>query len=57
MVGDFYGTGTEIWAGFGLVGITEKKYLGQFFHVFMGKKIKEIKTKNIVVSALKRCMK
>ena len=22
---DFYGTGIEIWAGFGLVGITEKK--------------------------------
>ena len=24
-VGDFYGTGIEIWAGFGTVGITEKK--------------------------------
>ena len=24
-VGDFYGTGIEIWAGFGPVGITEKK--------------------------------
>ena len=24
MVGDFYGTGIEIWAGFGPVGITEK---------------------------------
>ena len=24
-VGGFYGTGIEIWAGFGLVGITEKK--------------------------------
>ena len=24
-MGDFYGTGIEIWAGFGLVGITEKK--------------------------------
>jgi hypothetical protein len=23
-VGDFYGTGIEIWAGFGPVGITEK---------------------------------
>ena len=23
-MGDFYGTGIEIWAGFGLVGITEK---------------------------------
>ena len=25
MVGDFHGTGIEIWAGFGPVGITEKK--------------------------------
>ena len=24
-MGDFYGTGIEIWAGLGLVGITEKK--------------------------------
>jgi hypothetical protein len=28
-VGDFYRTGIEIWAGFGPVGITEKKDLGQ----------------------------
>ena len=26
MVGDFYGTGIEIWAGFGPVGNTEKKF-------------------------------
>ena len=25
-MGDFYGTGIEIWAGFGPVGITEKKW-------------------------------
>jgi hypothetical protein len=25
-VGDFYGTGIEIWAGFGPVGITEKNW-------------------------------
>ena len=25
MVGDFNGTGIDIWTGFGLVGITEKK--------------------------------
>ena len=25
MVGHFHGTGNEIWAGFGLVGITEKE--------------------------------
>ena len=24
-MGDFYGTGIEIWSGFGPVGITEKK--------------------------------
>ena len=24
-VGDFYGTGIEIWAGFGPIGSTEKK--------------------------------
>jgi hypothetical protein len=27
-VGDFYGTGIEVWAGFGQVHITEKKNLG-----------------------------
>ena len=27
-VGDFYGTGIEIWAGFGPIGSTEKKGLG-----------------------------
>ena len=45
MVGDFYGTGIEIWAGFGPGGITEKKrfgpimsnFLGRFFQVFVGK--------------------
>ena len=24
-VGDFYGTGIKVWAGFGLIGSTEKK--------------------------------
>ena len=46
-VRDFYGTGIEIWAGFGPVGITEKKKIWDnyeqlfrpvFFQVFMGKK-------------------
>ena len=31
MVGDFYGTRIEIWAGFGPVGITEKKTFGHFW--------------------------
>ena len=48
-MGDFYGTGIEIWAGFGPVVITEKKkifgpimsnFLGRFFQVFMRKKSK-----------------
>jgi hypothetical protein len=38
--GRFYGTGIEIWAGFGLVW----QFLRPFFHVFMGKK----NSKNIV---------
>ena len=40
-MGDFYGTGFEIWAGFGPVGINEKKnwvdydqILGHFFFKF-----------------------
>ena len=44
-MGDFHGTGIEIWAGFGPVGISEKKigpitstFEAVFFHVFMGKK-------------------
>ena len=43
-MGDFYGTGIEIWADFGPVGSTEKnvladyeQLLGAFFFVFMGK--------------------
>ena len=42
---DFYGTGIEIWAGFGPVGITEtmkladdEQRLERFFQVFMDKK-------------------
>ena len=41
----FYGTENEIWAGFGPVGNTEKKwgpimsnFSERLFHVFMGKK-------------------
>ena len=48
-MGDFYGTGIEIWAGFGPVGITEKKtfgpivsnFWGRFFQVFVGKQKKQ----------------
>ena len=49
---NFYGTGIQIWAGVGPVGITEKKkifgpimsnFWGWFFHVFMGQKKEEKK--------------
>ena len=51
-MGDFYGTGIEIWAGFGPISITEKKirpiisnFLGRFFLSFHGEKNKKkIKT-------------
>ena len=63
-MGDFYGTGIEIWAGFGTVGITEKKpiwadyeqLLRPVFSCFHGQK-KRKNIKNIVVSALKSCIK
>ena len=49
-MGDFYGTKIEIRAGFGPVGITEKKLgpimsnvFGRLFQVFMGKKNEEKK--------------
>ena len=44
-MGDFYGTGIEIWAGFGPIGSTEKRVLADyeqllrvFLLVFRGKK-------------------
>ena len=61
MVSNFYGTEIEIWAGFGLVGITEKK-LGQLwgtfevdFSCFQGHFFKN-NFKNIVAFALKSCI-
>ena len=33
-VGNFYGTGFEIWAGLGPVGITEKKSVGPIMSNF-----------------------
>ena len=58
-MGDFYGTGIEICAGFGPVGITGKKKIWAdyeqlfrlLFYVFMGKK--GFFFLNIVASALK----
>ena len=59
-MGNFFGTGVEVWAGFGLVGITEKKNWANYeqllrlvFSLFSWAK----KTKNIVASELKSCIK
>ena len=35
-MGDFYGTGIEIWAGFGPVGTTEKKEIWADYEQFFG---------------------
>ena len=34
-MGDFYGTGMEIWAGFWPVGITKKKIWADYEQLFM----------------------
>ena len=55
---DFYGTGIEIWAGFGLAGISEIKniwanyeqHLRLVFSSFRGEK-------DILAFALKKCIK
>ena len=52
-MGDSYGTGIEIWAGFGPVGITKKNwadyehFLRAFFSCFHGKKKCIIRTKKL----------
>ena len=60
----FYGTENVIWAGFGLVGNTEKyvrlimsNFWLRFFYVIMGKIYIYIFFLNIVASALKSCIK
>ena len=62
-MGDFHGTGIEIWAGFGPVGIAEKRKIWAdyeqlfrlvFFQIFIGKKKRK---KNIVGSTLKSYIK
>ena len=57
-MGDFYGTGSEIW----VVDINEKKIradyeqlLRPFFQIFVVKE--ELKIKNIAASALESCIK
>ena len=65
-MGDSYGTGIEIWAGFWQVGITEKKVWANYeqlfrpvFSSFHGQK-KKLKIENNIasaVSALKSCIK
>ena len=59
---DFYGTGIEIWAGFGPVGFTDKKawanYEELFRLVFSSFDVqKKTNLKNNVASALKSCIK
>ena len=63
-MGDFYGTGIEIWAGFGPIGSTEKKVwfnseqlLRVTFSCFQGQKKMSFLSKNIVESALKKLHK
>ena len=61
---NFYGTGIEIWAGFGPVGNTEKKVwadyeqlLRTFFFMFSGaKNVFNFFFENVVASALKSCI-
>ena len=60
---NFYGTEIEIWAGFGPVGITEKKlglimsnFCVRFFSGFHGQK-KIHFFESSVASALKSCIK
>jgi hypothetical protein len=63
-VSNFYGTEMEIWAGFGPVGITGKKFWVDFEQLlrvvlscFHGQKKLENFLKNVVASALKSCIK
>ena len=37
-MGDFYGTGIEIWAGFGPIGNTEKRVWADYEQLLRGKK-------------------
>ena len=59
-MGDFNGTGSEIWAGFGPIGSNEKKGLGRLwatfedaFFMFPAAKFFLKNFKSSVVSALK----
>ena len=60
-VGDFYGTGIEIWAEFWPIGSTEKKGSGQllkvFFSCFQGQKKILNFFRNIVLTVLKSYIK
>ena len=54
-MGDFYGTGIEIWAG-NKIWADYEQLLRPVFSCFHGKKEKK-EIKNIVASALKSCIK
>ena len=55
-MGDFYGTGFEIWVGFGPGGITEKTNIWEDFFKFSWAE-KRGKVKNIEAPALKSYIK
>ena len=54
-MGDFFGTGIEIWAGFGPICSTEKKGLGQLRATFLGDFFKFSGAKKIKFSLKKPC--
>ena len=63
-MGDFYGTGIEIWAGFGPIGSTEKrvwadyeKILWVVFSCFQEQKKCLIFLRNVVASEVKSFIK
>ena len=54
-MGAFYGTGIEIWAGFGPVGVTKKKDLGRLWsnlieknHIIWGNLDKLVQFSNLI---------
>ena len=52
-MGDFYGTGIEIWAGFEPIGGTEKMGMGQLWTTFEGGFFMSSGAKNKIKNILK----
>jgi hypothetical protein len=62
-VGDFYGTGIEIWMDLGQLAVLKKRVwanyeelLKMFFSCFQGQNLKKKISKDIETSALKSCI-